>query len=90
MTNEERYVAVMMALGKISKSMEINIQLTGDNFEEMLFQFIIECRGQVNKSWLHMFNEVTGTDPKGILDAATYLRSTVNTKKKASKKSETF
>mgnify|MGYP003148508840 CR=1 FL=1 len=86
MNDSEKYVAMMTALGKISKSMDINLQFNGDNFEEMLFQFALESREQVNKSWLHMFNEVTGTDPGGIIDAATYLKSTVDAKKKSNSK----
>jgi len=91
MNNEEKYVAMMMALGKIAKSMEINLQFSGENFEEILFQFALECRQQVNDSWFHMFEEITGNRPEGAIAAAEYLRSTVktkNTKKKSvSKKS---
>ena len=88
MTNEEKYVAIMMALGKISKSLDINLQFNGENFEEMLFQFALECRQQVVDSWLFMFEETTGKSPSGAIEAAEYLRSTVKTKKKSvSKKS---
>ena len=91
MTNEEKYIAIMMALGKITKSMDINLQFSGENFEEMLFQFAIECRQQVNDSWLYMFEEITGDRPNGVISAAEYLRSTVKTpnikKKSMSKKS---
>ena len=65
--------------------MEINLKFNGDNFEEMLFQFALESRDQVNRSWLHMFKEITDTDPKGIVDAAEYLRSTVKTPKTKNK-----
>ena len=83
MDDSQKYIALMTALGKISKSMEINLQFSGENFEEMLFQLITECRQQVNDSWLHMFEETVGFEPSGFADAAEYLKSTVSTKKKA-------
>jgi len=93
MTNEEKYVAIMLALGKISKSMEINLQFNGENFEEMLFQFALECRQQVVDSWLYMFEEITGKKPNGASEAAEYLQSVVKVvklpNKKSSKKTET-
>ena len=90
MTNEEKYIEIMMALGKISKSMDINLQFNGENFEEILFQFALECRQQVVDSWLYMFEEITGKKPSGATEAAEYLQSVVKLpNKKSSKKAET-
>ena len=83
MTNEEKYTAIMVALGKITKSLEINLQFDGENFEEMLFQFAVECKQYANNSWISMFEEIVGFEPSGIADASEYLKSTVSTKKKA-------
>tara|TARA_R110002051_G_scaffold72145_1_gene130473 strand:+ start:597 stop:845 length:249 start_codon:yes stop_codon:yes gene_type:complete len=78
MNDSQKYVALMTALGKVSKSMDINLKFSGDNFEEMLFKLVLDCRQQVNDSWLHMFGEVTGDKPEGVQAAAEYLR--LNTK----------
>ena len=90
MTDSQKFAAIMTALGKISESMGINLKFKGDNFEEMLFQLVLDCRQQVNDSWLHMFGEVTGNRPEGVKAAAEYLRlNTKITKKKSSSKAET-
>ncbi len=90
MNDSQKYVALMTALGKVSKSMDINLKFSGDNFEEMLFKLVLDCRQQVNDSWLYMFEEITGNRPEGVMQAAEYLKSNTKTSnKKSSKKAET-
>jgi|7_EtaG_2_1085326.scaffolds.fasta_scaffold293600_1 hypothetical protein len=83
--NTQNYTAVMMALGRVSKVLGINLVFDGQNYDEIIERLVLESRAQINDSWLDMFEGVLGKRPQNVLEASQHLNAILTPKPKKAK-----